>query len=97
METTAEFESLKDFHDVLKRKFVGSQEHWSQLGDWDPVILHVLIRKLDQEAHIICEQSPENPRELQTLSHFLKVLQNRFQSLEAVGAREKTKQIGAKE
>ncbi|XP_075155734.1 uncharacterized protein LOC142229085 [Haematobia irritans] len=90
---TAESKSLKKFHDVLNESLSAMTNIGINIDNWGPVLLHVLVKKVDRQTHIMYEQSLENPTELQTLNNFLKVLRNRFQALEAVGGKDKAKQF----
>lgn len=91
----AEAKSIRDFHDVINESLSALENIGTSTTNWDPILLYLLIKKLDRQTHIIYEQSVQNPKELQTISHFLKVLQTRFQALEAVGGKENA--VGNKE
>ncbi|XP_037927016.1 uncharacterized protein LOC119661654 [Hermetia illucens] len=52
---------------------------------WDPILLHIVLRKLDKTTLTLYEQSLANPK--QSLAEFLQFLETRFQSLEALGAK----------
>ena len=85
----AEAKSIRDFHDVINESLSALENIGINKTNWDPILLYVLIKKLYRQTHHSYEQSLHNPKELQTISHFLKVLQLRFQSLEAVGGKKK--------
>ncbi|XP_055377929.1 uncharacterized protein LOC129609829 [Condylostylus longicornis] len=56
--------------------------------NWDPILLHILLKKLDKDSHAQYEQSLKSPKELQSLKGFLKFMDYRFQSMEAVGVKQ---------
>ncbi|XP_055390588.1 uncharacterized protein LOC129619370 [Condylostylus longicornis] len=65
---------------------------------WDPILLHILYKKLDKDTHTIYEQTLKSPRQIQSLDEFMKFLELRFQSFEALGAKSyATKQISKKD
>ncbi|XP_055371970.1 uncharacterized protein LOC129605959 [Condylostylus longicornis] len=57
-------------------------------GNWDPIILHILIKKLDKDSNAQYEHLLESPKELQSLKDFLMFFENRFESTEAVGMKQ---------
>lgn len=56
---------------------------------WDPLLLHVLLKKLDRSSHIVYEQLFKDPKAVPTIKWFLDILKSQFQSLEAVSNRER--------
>lgn len=90
---TTDAKSIRDFHDVINESLSALKNIGISIENWDPILLHILIKKLDRQTHISYEESLENPRELQPLHHLLKVLQHRFQALETVRGKERVKQV----
>ncbi|XP_055386622.1 uncharacterized protein LOC129615436 [Condylostylus longicornis] len=54
-------------------------------NNWDPILLHILMKKLDKDTHVLYEQSLQCTKDLQSLQEFLTFIQARFQALEAIG------------
>lgn len=52
------------------------------IESWDPIVIYIIIQKLDTETHRIWEQTLQNPREPPTLQQLSDFLENRFHSLE---------------
>lgn len=53
------------------------------ITNWDPIICHILAKKLDSSTLIHYECQLANVREIQSLSSFLAYLENRFMALQA--------------
>ena len=81
--------AIKGLHDTTCETLSALKALGVDIESWDPLILHILIKKLDKGTHMQYEQSLEKPRELPTLKHFLGFLETKFQSLEAVGHRDR--------
>lgn len=75
---------LKKLHDSTKECLEAVKNLGIDIKNWDPLIIHLLIQKLDKESRRIYEQFLKDPREIQTLDEFLKFLENRFQALESM-------------
>lgn len=54
------------------------------ISTWDPILIFILIQKLDQETHRHYENSLDKPRDMPKLDDFITFLENRFQALENV-------------
>lgn len=81
--------TIKALHDVSHESLLALKNLGIDTSSWDPLLLHILLKKLDKQTHMLYEQSLDKPRELQTLSHFLEFLEHRFQSLETLGSKDK--------
>ncbi|XP_037924354.1 uncharacterized protein LOC119660048 [Hermetia illucens] len=75
--------TLKSLHDTTQECLYGLKNLGVAVDTWDPLIL----RKLDKTTLTMYEQSLANPKQLQSLAEFLQFLETRFQSLEALGAK----------
>ena len=75
---------LKQLHDTTQEMMHGLNNIGIETTNWDPVIVHILVKKLDKETHKMYEQSIINPREPQNLSSLLNFLELRFQTLESI-------------
>lgn len=81
--------AIKGLHDTTQECLMGLQNLGISTENWDPLILHILLKKLDKTTHTLYEQSLTQPRQLQKISEFLSFLETRFQSLEALGSKVK--------
>ncbi|XP_075150806.1 uncharacterized protein LOC142224913 [Haematobia irritans] len=82
--------ALKRLHDTTKQCLAALSNLGLQTSSWDPLLIHLLVKKLDKSVHSQYEQMIKNPKELQTISDFLSFLENYFHTLEAMGVKEKT-------
>ncbi|XP_075162920.1 uncharacterized protein LOC142235554 [Haematobia irritans] len=82
--------ALKRLHDTTKQCLAALSNMGLQTSSWDPLLIHLLVKKLDKSVHSQYEQMIKNPKELQTISDFLSFLENYFHTLEAMGVKEKT-------
>ena len=84
--------AIKDFHDIVQENLAAISNMEVDTANWDPLLLQLLVKKLDRHTHGLYEASIKNPRELQSIKEFLKFLEQRFQALESMGSKEKSKQ-----
>ncbi|XP_073814297.1 uncharacterized protein [Musca autumnalis] len=82
--------SIKQLHDVTQECLHALKNVGVDTSSWSPMLLHLLSRKLDRSTYSQYERSIVNPRELQQVSQFLEFVETRFQSMEAMGQKEKT-------
>ena len=75
---------LKQLHDTTQEMMHCLNNIGIETTNWDPVKVHILVKKLDKETHKMYEQSIINPREPQNLSSLLNFLELRFQTLESI-------------
>lgn len=54
------------------------------ISTWDPIIIHILVHKLDTETHRHWENSLDNPKDLPTYQQFINFLEKRLQVLENI-------------
>lgn len=90
---TSEANSIKGLHDVIQESLAALTNLNVRVQDWDPLLLQILIKKLDRNTHILYESSITTPREVQTIDHFLRFLEQRFQALESLGQKERPKKV----
>ncbi|XP_073821570.1 uncharacterized protein [Musca autumnalis] len=83
--------SVKDFHDSLHESLLALEGLGIKSKEWDPLLIHILTKRMDKTTHVLYEQSIVNSKELQTMDHFMKCLKGRFESLEAVNGFQKSK------
>ncbi|GBP97208.1 hypothetical protein EVAR_67633_1 [Eumeta japonica] len=55
------------------------------VDQWDAIIVHILLKKLDHSTQALFEQSLEDNKKLISLSELLKFIEHRFQALETRG------------
>lgn len=60
-------------------------------SNWDPILVHVIVRKLHPDTHTLWEQSLKNQTELPTFSELKEFLESRFRTLEAIGTKKFTR------
>ncbi|XP_075162829.1 uncharacterized protein LOC142235456 [Haematobia irritans] len=82
--------ALKRLHDTTKQCLAALSNMGLQTSSWDPLLIHLLVKKLNKGVHSQYEQMIKNPKELQTISDFLSFLENYFHTLEAMSVKEKT-------
>ncbi|XP_073820558.1 uncharacterized protein [Musca autumnalis] len=81
--------SIKQLHDVTQECLHALKNVGVDTSSWSPILLHLLSKKLDRSIYNQYERSIVKPRELQQVSQFLEFLETRFQSMEAMGQKEK--------
>lgn len=79
---------LKSMHDTIYESLMSIKSLGISISNWDPIICHILTKKLDSSTLVQYECQLANVREVQSLSEFLNYLENRFMALQAVGATE---------
>ena len=95
---TSEMKAIREFHDGIHECLAALKTLGIETTNWDPLLIHLLVKKLDRQNHLLYEQSLKNPRDLQTIEEFLGFLKNRFEALEVVsliGGRDKAKAVTA--
>ncbi|XP_073821407.1 uncharacterized protein [Musca autumnalis] len=81
--------SIKQLHDVTQECLHALKNVGVDTPSWSPILLHLLSKKLDRSIYNQYERSIVNPRELQQVSQLLEFMETRFQSMEAMGQKEK--------
>lgn len=56
---------------------------------WDPLIVHLLCKKLDPQTYTDFKENRKEPRELPTFEEFMTFLENKFMALEPIYRKEK--------
>lgn len=79
--------ALKTMHDTTQECLMGLENLGVSTTSWDPLLLHILLKRTDRTTHSLYEQSLKNPKVLQPVKEFLTFLELRFQSLEALGTK----------
>lgn len=81
--------AIKGLHDTTKECLLAIKNLDIETSSWDPLLLQLLIKKLDRNTHIRFEQSLSSPKEIPRVSEFLSFLEFQFQSMETIGKRDK--------
>ncbi|XP_055836795.1 uncharacterized protein LOC129905347 [Episyrphus balteatus] len=84
---SASASAVKGLHDTIQECMHGLRNLGIEIDTWDPMLLHILTKKLDRSTLTLYEQSLSNPKDVQTMKNFLRFLETRFQSLEAIGVK----------
>lgn len=84
---TESAEMLKQMHDTVYEAIMSIKNMGVGTENWDPLLCHILTRKLDTSTLIHYECQLDNVRELQPLSHLLKYLESRFMALQSANVR----------
>lgn len=80
--------AIKGLHDVIQESLAALNNANVCTKGWDPLLLQILVKKLDRHTHVLYESSLTNPREIQNINHFLNFLEQRFQALESLGPKD---------
>lgn len=75
--------NIKRLHDVTKETLHAISNLGVDITTWDPLLVHLLARKLDDETFTEYVESIKTPRELPSLQEFLGYLEMKFTALEA--------------
>ncbi|XP_037929954.1 uncharacterized protein LOC119664555, partial [Teleopsis dalmanni] len=81
-------QAIKNMHDTTKESLCELHNLNIETSTWDPILVHILLKKLNKNTHCSFEQTLTNPKEMPTIKQFLEFLELRFQSLEAIGLRD---------
>lgn len=79
--TTESSSALRNLHDTVKECITAISNLEVSTKDWDPLVVHILLKKLNKDTILDYESKLVNVRELQKLSEFLKYIENRFLAL----------------
>ncbi|XP_055840984.1 uncharacterized protein LOC129908495 [Episyrphus balteatus] len=77
--------AVKGLHDTTQECMLSLKGLNIDTNNWDPLLMTILIKKLDRNTLTLWEQSLKQPKALPSLHEFLTFLEQRFQSLEAMG------------
>lgn len=82
--------ALQAMHDVTNECITAIKSLKVDTKSWDPLVVHILMRKLSKATILDYESKLTNVRELQTLNEFLKYIENRFMALLSTEMTEKS-------
>lgn len=80
--------AIKKLYDTTKECLHGVKNLGVDTSNWDPLVVHLLTQKLDNESHNDYFEYLGQPRELPVLSEFLEFLELRFMTLESARRRQ---------
>ncbi|XP_037931029.1 uncharacterized protein LOC119667340 [Teleopsis dalmanni] len=86
---TSTVAAVKNLHVTTKECLLALNNLGVQTTFWDPILLQVLIKKLDRAMLIRYEQSLAKPKEIQNIQEFLAFLELQFQLMEVVEQEDK--------
>lgn len=82
--------ALRKMHDVANECMTAIKNLKVNTENWDPIIVHILMKKLNKTTILEYESKLANVRELQTLPEFLNYIENRFMALSSTESAEKS-------
>ncbi|XP_055838528.1 uncharacterized protein LOC129906675 [Episyrphus balteatus] len=86
--TTATSSSLRKLHDNTKECLQVISNLNVDIESWDPIVVHCLLQKLDKESREKFEFTIKDPRNSPSIEEFLKFVEARFQTLEAINPKD---------
>lgn len=84
---------LKQLHDTTQECLHALNNIGIDTASWDPMLNHVLLKKLDRSTHVLYERTITNPKEVQKTSDLLTFLERHFQSTEAIHHKERPSKV----
>ncbi|CAH2109138.1 unnamed protein product [Euphydryas editha] len=81
MEST---QGIKDLLDTTTQCLDSLKNIGIDVSNWDAIIVHITVRKLDTESHKLWEQSLENSTDIPTFQQLTLFLEKRFRSMEMI-------------
>lgn len=75
--------SIKRVHDTTNECLNAIKNLGVDISSWDPILVHLLLQKLDTDTYNDYIESLKQPRELPSLTDFLQFLEAKFTSLES--------------
>lgn len=76
--------SIRKLHDIMMECLNGLKNIGLDTTNWDPVVVHLLVQKLDSVTYNEYIKEVKHPREFPDLGEFTKFLESKFMSLEAL-------------
>lgn len=88
--TIATSQGLRNLHDTTQECLHALTNMDVDTSTWGPLVEFLMLQKLDKESHQLYEQGIEEPTKVQKLSSFLKFLDIRFKTFEAIDCQERS-------
>lgn len=76
--------SIRKLHDVMRECLNGLKNIGLDITNWDPIVVHLLVQKLDSVTYNEYMKEIKCPREFPDLKEFAEFLESKFMSLEAL-------------
>lgn len=83
------YHAFKKLHDTTTQCINSIRNLGIDIATWDPILVHLLSKKLDDETRTDYMESRGSPRDLTSYTEFLHFLENKFMAREPVGKKEK--------
>lgn len=80
-------EQLKALHDVANESVLSIKNLGIKTENWDPLLTHILIHKLDSSTVIHYECQLKDVREPQSLEEFFTYVENRFMAIQSANSK----------
>lgn len=77
------YTSLKNLYDTTFESIMAIKNLKINIAGWDPLLIHLLLKKLSRETVTQYECSLKNVREIQSFDEFLKYIETRFLALQS--------------
>ncbi|XP_045450124.1 uncharacterized protein LOC123658876 [Melitaea cinxia] len=82
--TTESTQGIKDLLDTTTQCLDSLKNIRIDVSNWDAIIVHITVKKLDTESHKLWEQSLENSTDIPTFHQLTLFLEKRFRSMEMI-------------
>ncbi|XP_075977359.1 uncharacterized protein LOC142977365 [Anticarsia gemmatalis] len=76
--------NVKKMHDVITECLNGLTNIGLDITTWDPIIVHLMAKKLDPDTYSDYTKELQNPREVPNLNELLYFLENKFLTYETM-------------
>ncbi|KAF9423426.1 hypothetical protein HW555_001235 [Spodoptera exigua] len=76
--------SIRKLHDIMMECLNGLKNIGLDTTNWDPIVVHLLVQKLDSATYNDYIKEIKNPRNVPELEEFAEFLESKFMSLEAL-------------
>ena len=76
--------SIRKLHDVILECLNGLSNIGLDITNWDPIIVHLLMQKLDKPTYNEYIKDLKQPRDFPNLEEFINFLESKFMALEAL-------------
>lgn len=80
-------ENLKTLHDTVYESLMSIKNMDISIDNWDALLTHILLQKLDTSTVIHYECQLRDVREPQLINHFLSYLETRFMALQSANSK----------
>lgn len=85
--------SVRRLHDTLKECLCGIKNLGYNTDEWSPILMVIILKKMDKTTHSLFERTMNQPRELPKMEKLLEFLDTQFQTLEVENGNEQISHI----